>query len=471
MSPDIGAKTAPGGISIYLALTFMLLVSFMGAVLESASLQNAKNSKRAALNNAIESVFAEYRKELLEDYDIFALEATYEDGSYDEGILWDRLRFYGANDFDHSIKRIQFLTDNGCTGFLDQVIAFMQHKYGLDYIGGIVQKTEAVELYEDQASAYEEEFSGVSHEVEAVSEVEANAAGNQTATDAQNKSGTEISSSDIEEVLSRPILSMVKPKDMEVSDKSAELSELPSHRELRKGSGGFSDFEDNLIAKGLTGEYLLEHFGNAAHPKENRGLSYEIEYILCGSSSDKVNLQKIANRLVWIRFVLNYMYIQSDKEKKNEAEIAAAAISVLLMNPEIYESLSEIILFAWAYGESCMDVKSLLQGNRVPAMKSKKTWQLGLKSLLKVGSSNAKSDSTDEEGGLSYEDYLRAFLLISKQQKKAIRALDMIELTLTREKGLDFFKVDHCIEKIEIESTAHLRKGINYSFPTYFGYN
>ena len=72
-----------------------MLVSFAGAVMESASIQMAKNYRRADMNRAIESVFAEYQKELLEEYEIFALDAGYETGRYSEQNLIDRLEYYG----------------------------------------------------------------------------------------------------------------------------------------------------------------------------------------------------------------------------------------------------------------------------------------------------------------------------------------------------------------------------------------
>ena len=69
---------------MYLSLVFILLISFAGAMLESASLQNVKNYRRADMTRAVESIFAEYQKELLEVYGIFALEGSYETGSYSE---------------------------------------------------------------------------------------------------------------------------------------------------------------------------------------------------------------------------------------------------------------------------------------------------------------------------------------------------------------------------------------------------
>ena len=56
-----------GEVTAFLALIFVLLVSFVGSLMESASLQSAKSYRRADMNRAVESVFAEYQRELLEE--------------------------------------------------------------------------------------------------------------------------------------------------------------------------------------------------------------------------------------------------------------------------------------------------------------------------------------------------------------------------------------------------------------------
>ena len=108
-------------VTAFLALTFLLLVSFVGGIMESASIQSAKSYRRADMNRAMESSFAEYQKELLEEYDIFALDASYESGVYSEEHFLDRLDYYGAGGMEQEIERIQLLTDNGCEAFEEQV--------------------------------------------------------------------------------------------------------------------------------------------------------------------------------------------------------------------------------------------------------------------------------------------------------------------------------------------------------------
>lgn len=127
---------------MYLSLVFILLISFAGAMLESASLQNVKNYRRADMTRAVESIFAEYQKELWEVYGIFALEGSYETGSYSEELLKERLAYYGAGGMDQEITRIQLLTDQGASAFYEQVTAYMENKYGLDKVKKLVGQTD-----------------------------------------------------------------------------------------------------------------------------------------------------------------------------------------------------------------------------------------------------------------------------------------------------------------------------------------
>lgn len=65
-------KMVKGEITVFLSLVFLLLLTLVGALLESASIQLAKNERRADAGRAVESAFAEYQKDLLERYGIFA---------------------------------------------------------------------------------------------------------------------------------------------------------------------------------------------------------------------------------------------------------------------------------------------------------------------------------------------------------------------------------------------------------------
>lgn len=64
-----------------------------------------------------------------------------------------------------------------------------------------------------------------------------------------------------------------------------------------------------------------------------------------------------------------------------EAEALAVTISVLLLMPEAVEALKQMILVAWAGGESVMDLRCLLDGRKVPLVKSADKWVVSLSQL------------------------------------------------------------------------------------------
>lgn len=451
-----------GEVTAYLSLIFILLVSFVGGIMEAASVQMAKNYRRADMNRAIESVFAEYQKELLEEYGIFALEGSYESGSYSEETIKNRLDFYGAQGIRQSVSRIEFLTDHGAEAFCGQVEAYMKHKYGLNLLQDKIGMTDVWKQQEEQAKDCEKdeikqqkELSGLLQENEGRLPAEENPIEH------------------VEQLKKSSLLDLIMPKDKPVSQKTIDLGDTLSFRELNCGYGDFSDVaeEGGTLTSLILGEYLLEQFSNGAGEPGAGALDYQLEYILAGKGSDRENLEAVAGKLILLRFVPNYMHLQGSSTKKAEAEALALTLCSLLAVPAITEAAAQVILLAWAYGESLMDMRSLLRGNKVPLVKTDDSWQLSLSGLMKLGQEGDLNDGKDTQGGLPYKEYLRILLFLEKKETTAMRALDMIEQNLRTEHGLAFFKADQCISKIEVKSTCNLRRGIVYQFATYFGYH
>ena len=274
------------------------------------------------------------------------------------------------------------------------------------------------------------------------------------------------------ELQQSPILKLVLPKDAAVSEKQLAEADLLEHREKNTGWGDFSDVAEagGTITTLLFGEYLLEHFSMFTDEEKTGALDYELEYILEGKASDRENLEAVVKKLMLLRFVPNYAYIQTDAAMKAEAEAMALTLCSLLAVPAITAAAAQVILLAWAYGETVMDLRSLLSGNRVPLIKSKESWQLSLSSLLTLGTEEDQSEGMDTEGGLLYREYLRMLLFLEKQESCAVRALGIIEQNLRQRHGQAGFRADICVSRMEIVSAVTLRRGIRYDFPTYFGY-
>lgn len=455
-------KMRKGEITAYLSLILILLAAFAGSMLEGASIQIAKNYRRADMNLAVECIFAEYQKELLEDFDIFALEGSYETGIYSEEKMLERLTYYGAGNMEQNIRKIQFLTDRGCQSFYEQAIAYMKHKYGLDQAKEYIGKTDLWRQQEEEAAAYKKTEAEKQQQLSELLE--------------ENQGelpGGENPIAHVEQLKNTPILTLVMPEDIQLSSKRLELSDTVSHRKLNRGYGDFPDMPDygGTVSSLLFGEYVLEHFSMVTDRGKTGVLDYQVEYILGGRDSDKENLEAVVNKLLLIRFVPNYTYLRTDSVLRAEAKAAAITLCSLMAVPAAAEAAEQVLLLSWAYGESIMDVRALLKGNRVPITKSGESWQLQLSSLLKLGTQEDHSDGADTEGGLSYKEYLRMLLFLEKQDFLSMRALDLIEQRLKIEKGQRFFCADQCISRVEISSRCSFRRGITYEFSTYFGYN
>lgn len=452
-----------GEVTAFLALIFILLAAFAGSLMESASLQSAKSYRRADVNRAMESVFAEYQRELLEEFDVFALEGSYESGEYDEQKVLDRLAYYGASGIELETRRIQFLTDQNGQAFLEQIARYMKKKYGLDALEGLLPGMENWEGKEEEAGQYQQaeaainqELSGLLSESEAELPMEDNPLPN------------------MQRLTSAPLIELVMPKDRAVSEKSVEKSGLPSGRSLRTGYGDFADVAEKPELSAIAfGEYVLTHFSPAVGAEDETSggaLDYEAEYILSGKGSDRENLENVLKKLLAIRFVPDYVYLQGSTAKRAEAQALAVTLCTAAALPAAVEALTQILLFAWAFGEGIMDLRALMQGGRVPLTKTDESWQLSLAGLMKLGTGEGEQEGKDTAGGLGYEEYLRGLLFLGSEKDMLLRSLDLIELCLQREKGLSWFRVDACVSRMEVSCKVGLRRGITYSFHTYYGY-
>lgn len=457
------AENLSGEITVFLALIFILLVSFIGSLMEGASIQMAKNYRRADMNRAMESVFAEYQRELLEEFDVFGMDGSYESGFWSEEAVLERLDYYGAAQIDNEIRRIQLLTDHGGQAFREQAARYVEERYGLESLNNLLGNTGLWKQQEEESDAYQRK------EEEANRNLDRLLMENEEALPTENNPLTNISA-----MKRKPLVELVMPKNKMVSGKQYEIQNLVSGRERQTGYGTFDDVEEEKSVSTLAfGEYLLRHFRCVADESETvngGGLDYELEYILGGRSSDRENLEEVTKKLLLIRFVPNYAFVSNDAEKRAEAEAMALTLCSLILAPEITEAVTQVLLLGWAFGESIMDIRSLMDGKRVPLLKNQESWQLQLSALLTLGTEEDQSEGLDTESGLTYKEYLRIMFFLGQKETQTMRALDMIELRLRTEKGLTWFYADSCISRMEIRSSCSLRRGISYQFQTYFGY-
>ena len=197
---------------------------------------------------------------------------------------------------------------------------------------------------------------------------------------------------------------------------------LPSGKECPSTEESFSsalfstESAANPIQIGLLGEYSLRFFHSyhkeeSAHttPYSNaKGL--EVEYLLHGKKSDYENLSAQVTSLLAFRESMNFIHIMSDPEKLEAVEEFVTSFLAITANPVVIAVFSAFVIGIWAFAQSLLDVKELLNDERVPLMHSLESWSLSLNHLLDFLSYLSGEEIPKENIGLSYEDYLRISL-------------------------------------------------------------
>ncbi len=433
------AQGFKGEITAFMALVFLLMLSLVAALLESASIHIEKNCKRADTRLALESVFAEYNQELLEQYDLFAHLGS------DEQTLKERLHYYGADGAEHSLEQMQLLTDENGSPFYEQAVREAKSWLGLESFSFGNQ-------YEFQSGDdLKQEEEKILGKIEgALKKVGATL-------------GSENNPLQILENLKRgDLITLLIANPGEVSQKSINKEQLPSGRTLAKGNYKEAQ-KDGIVDKAFFVYYLTEHFRNRTNGDEQRALLYEVEYLLGGKKSDSENLAQVCEKILQIRMLANYAYLLTDSSKTAEAKSVATGLTTLIALPELEPVVEQGILLAWAYGESIVDVRGLLKGNPIPLIKTADSWQLQLSNLAKLGTQNEIAGEKTFESGLEYKDYLIGLLLLENKDALCMRGLDLIEGNL-------HIETDRCMTKVEIKSHANLRRGIKETFTTNYGY-
>lgn len=500
-------KNLRGSITVFAALTFMLVAQLIFVLAEGC--RQVEMGKVAEMNtdSVAESLMAEYCVPMWEEYHLLANDVGGSGTSVDEEYMKNYLLTLTLADFavDTSLlgfsqgnllrttmKEVSFdsytlLTDQQGAAFTKLVAAYMKQNLVYESAQKVYNNYEAIENVENNSSygnglltnclnmlIGSSKNTSSSHAK--TSELLAGAQYGKTVTVRTTPAPTSSSGSetvsytpaqkayaeksqgmlkDVAEVQAKGVLSVVVPSDKTVSSKSLDQSTCVSHRAL--ASGVNPDCESaSWYDEMLLQQYAMNYFSCFT---EKRGtqkdtdssqmespLSYELEYLVSGKDTDEENLKAAAEKLMVIREAANMLYLMSDVEKQAAAEEMAAGISLVLLSPEAVEVVKTAILAAWAFCESVMDIRALLNGKKISLLKTSETWTSSLLHLSDLLSGNAESRNC--EGGLDYQSYLGVLLLKNSVGKTAMRCMDLQEKTVQTKSGYADFQMDHCLTAI-----------------------
>ncbi len=249
------------------------------------------------------------------------------------------------------------------------------------------------------------------------------------------------------------IYSLVIPGELEVSKKEIPCEGLLS-LDMPKGNSKKEVLLEVVGRTLLTNEYVIKKFGNILDVKEEKALDYEVEYILAGNASDQENLKEIINKLLGIREGMNLMYLFSDSGKKQEAEMLAISLVGFTGMYGLIKVTQLLILAAWAFVESIIDIKELLAGNAVELVKNSRDWKMSLSGFIEFFSNGSSKEGlqTNTKKGLKYVDYLRLLLLSEKRETKLYRIMDLIQENIRKSYDVKFY-MKNCIYSLEVVAT------------------
>ncbi len=176
-------------------------------------------------------------------------------------------------------------------------------------------------------------------------------------------------------------------------------------------------------------------------------LAYEQEYLLVGKASDQDNISSVISRILFLRTILDFVSIIGDSAKRDEARLAASALVGFTGLPILISITQAIIMLVWSFAEALLDVCALMMGKEVPIFKKKVV--LELPELFMINRSflqtKAEAIADSKELSLSYQDYLRIFLLIKSKEDIAYRSLDLMQENIKIRYDDSNFNIMNCL--------------------------
>ncbi len=505
----MGSRERKGVITVYLTITFAVLMSLFVSAYEAARISAYRVMLECAFQSAAFSAFGEYHKELNEQYDLFFIDLSYMTDSpsfenlsarvEDEmnanlGVPETRLLF-ARSFFGEGFANVRLTDARMASDLLGSVL----EKQAVEYVkensfAGVAEDLVSLVRITEQYELSEEAFEKKREEIKKLEEEPENRERKEK-EDFKTKTLSEIGF-EYNFVNALDVL-ILKMDTFEVSGRFLNPLDIPSLRSsvLECDAGNFEEISYDPLQDAYYTEYAVRKCGNYARPKENSFLTYEAEYVFAGLPNDSKNLSVTIRCLFYLRTAAGYASLKQDKDKRQAVENVAAGISALTEIPQ--KACEEIIYLLWAGGEATYDVRDLLNGEKVSLIKDADDFHLslegGLKNLLSVGTGqieNALEDKsrktgpeetflgslTDKEGGigpdikLSYEDYLRLLILQTPRQLRNLRMLDVIETDIRQTEGNEYFRIDFCLDAAVFDIHATGGFGIAYEMKRQYFY-
>ena len=438
-------KREKGSITLFSLLSILLITAAIFALLEGTRLQELRRFANLQTKVALEAVFAEYNACLWQNYhllgtDEMQMEAIIEETANGrQGNSANFLRFVPEKIETMGYTRI---TDGEGLTYIDCVSTYMKDNILYEAIKEIYSQYEAIKQVMDTSKLDSSDITEALEELKNLEEA-----------DTRNSVGTSLRSIDVRGLLETAekwkkmgILELVVKDTTKLSESEINLETGLLERDLLSGTMEVSDTTD-LVDRILLQQYLLSYMSNLQDIKNDRALSYELEYLLGKKSSDIENLKVVATEILAIRQASNFLFLISNPVKLAQAEALATLIGGASLNAAVIQVIKIGLITAWAFAESILDVRALLAGKKIALLKSEESWTLELSNIGEVTKEYLMAK--ESTWGINYETYLGLLLLLQNEQDLAMRAMNVQEATIRKVYQDESFCLDRLLTQVE----------------------
>lgn len=502
-----------GSITVFAALSFMLIAQFIFTMLEVSRTIEVRKALQMNTESVLESIFANYCNPLWEEYRLLGTSVVNSDGDLSFNNVQAQLQNLTAVNLggreksllagtslltakmtDANFEEFLLMTDDNGAVFQEVVCAYMKENLTYETARTIYDNLNDMKNAKDQYGDAENSIDSARDSIKEAREEESRKQEElQKQTKDTKKSGKDSSkkkkqlpkmkgtsggkvrttsskskkvSADetsvempeeeenildiVSETKKNGVLSLVLPSDATLSNSAISLESSVSHRTLEKGNAkreGSDDWYSNV----LLNQYFNNYFSCYTNQKSGHHMKYELEYLIAGKGEDAENLRTVIKELMVVREAVNMASIVTMEDKQAEALAMSVTLVGFTLNPAIIAFVKYAILAAWAFVESVLDLRTLLQGGKIPIIKTHLTWTSNLSELssLLSGWSKAKESST----GFDYQSHMAALLFLQNNGKICMRAMDMQEATVCSVEGYEDFKMDRVIVDAKVCAT------------------
>lgn len=482
-----------GYLTVSVTYTLVLVISLCLTLIEGVRQNTMMLEAACAVDTGMNSILAEYHRELLKQYDLFFIDTSYGGGVPDYGQTLQHLEEYvtgnlegpeyiryfgkdliGLHWREGKVLALSVASDDKGEVLRRQIVDYMEDKVGIHYLQEILDQIVVVENYSLNGDWFQEMESEAKRELEEWKTTELT----------QNDEGVECDISFWEESFSDmqgKILELLVGLELS-SDETIRCEDYLSHRELLTGTGVNEsyNYEPGAWEQLMLNEYVLDKTGCYGNIKEEGRLKYQTEYILSGNGSDAENIIAVVNRIFVVRESANAIHIMSDSEKMDLLKILSDGLSALVTLPELSPLFQTLFVVVWAGLEGLWDTEQILDGDKIPLIKSKENWHYGLSGLFDLGEIFGVEEEVEPDITQSpeeyleilwgYTDYLRMFLLFQNEETTTFRLMDVMEMDIRLTAGNAQFRMDGCIDSIKVQMELESDYGCEFVLIRNYGY-